>query len=121
MNKIKSGLLILMTLLLSNVVIAQSIEDGRKFYYYERYQSAKNVFEKLVAADPNNVDAVYWLGQTLIGMEDLEGAKALYQKTLAANSNSPLILAGMGHVELLENKPQDARNRGLLLFAASVF
>lgn len=111
MNKIKSGLLIFMTLLLSNVMIAQSMEDGKKFLYYEKYKSAKNVFDKLVAADPNNADAVYWLGQTLIGMEDLEGAKSLYQKSLATNSNNPLLLAGMGHVELLENKPQDAKNR----------
>jgi len=111
MNKIKSGLLIFMGLLLSNVMKAQSLDEGRKFLYYEKYKSAKNVFDKLVAANPNDVDATYWLGQTLIGMEDIEGAKALYQKTLAANSNSPLLLAGMGHVELLQGKPQDARSR----------
>ena len=28
-----------------------------------------------------------------------------------ANSNNPLLLAGMGHIELLEGKTQDARNR----------
>ncbi len=111
MNKIKSGLLIFMTLVLSNVLMAQSIDEGRKLLYYEKYKSAKDVFDKLVTANPNNVDAVYWLGQTLIGMEDLEAAKSLYQKSLAANSNSPLLLAGMGHVELLEGKPQDAKNR----------
>ncbi len=111
MNKIKSGLLLITVLFLSNVMKAQSLEDGRKSLYYERYKSAKDVFDKLVQANPNNLEAVYWLGQTLIGMEDVDAAKALYQKTLMANPNSPLLLAGMGHVELLENKPQDARNR----------
>ncbi len=114
MNKLKLGLLFIGISLFGNVLKAQNIEEGRKFLYYERYKSAKAVFEKLVAADPNNVDAVYWLGQAMIGPDDnkdIAGAKALYQKALMANSNSPILLAGMGHIELLENKAQDARNR----------
>jgi len=35
-------------------LLAQSIEDGKKFMYYERFKSAKDVFEKLVAANPKN-------------------------------------------------------------------
>jgi tetratricopeptide (TPR) repeat protein len=115
MNKIKTGFLLLAALFVSNFLHAQTIDDGKKFLYYERYKSAKSAFEKLVAADPNNLDAVYWLGQTLIateeGTKDIAGAKALYQKALQANSASPLLLAGMGHIELLEGKTQDARNR----------
>jgi len=114
MNKIKAALFFVTAMLFVNFVTAQSIEDGKKFLYYEKYISAKNVFEKLVAANPNNVDAVYWLGQTMIRPDDnkdIAGAKALYQKTLAANSNSALLTAGMGHIELLEGKTQDARNR----------
>ena len=114
MNKIKAALLFLTTMLVANFLHAQSVEDGKKFLYYEKYKSAKAVFEKLVAANPNNVDAAYWLGQTLIGLnkdEDIAGAKELYRKTLEANSNSALLTAGMGHIELLEGKTQDARNR----------
>ena len=114
MNKLKSGLLFIAIALFGNVLHAQTIEEGRKFLYYERYKSAKAVFEKLVAANPANVDAAYWLGQSMIGPDDNKdtaAAKALYQKTLMANSNSPILLAGMGHIELLENKAQDAKNR----------
>lgn len=114
MNKLKSGLLFIGIALFGNVLNAQTIEEGRKFLYYERYKSAKAVFEKLVAANPANVDAAYWLGQAMIGPDenkDIADAKALYQKTLMANSNSPILLAGMGHIELLENKAQDAKNR----------
>ena len=98
-------------LLCCNILMAQSIDDGKRFLYYERYNSAKDIFTKLAAANPNNADATYWLGQALIGQEDLAGAAALYQKALSANPNSPLLLVGMGHVELLQNKPNDARNR----------
>lgn len=114
MNKIKAAVLFLATAWLINAVNAQSIDDGRKFLYYEKYKSAKSTFEKLLAANPNNVDAAYWLGQTLLAPEDnkdVAGAKELYRKTLEANSNSALLTAGMGHIELIEGKTQDARNR----------
>lgn len=114
MNRIKTTLLLFSALVFSFGAKAQTLEEGKKFLYYERYKSAKSVLEKVVAANPNNVDAVYWLGQAMIAPDenkDIAGAKALYQKTLMANSNSPLLLAGMGHIELLEGKTQDARNR----------
>jgi len=90
---------------------AQSIEEGKNHYYSERYQSAKSVFEKLIAANPNNLDAVFWLGETFIAMEDIPSAKSLFEKTLAANGNAPQALIGMGHVELYENKTNEARQR----------
>ncbi len=114
MKKVKAGVLMLTVLLAANFSQAQTIEDGKANLYYEKYISAKNVFQKLVDANPNNTDAVYWLGQTLIGPDDdkdIAGAKALYQKTLMANTNSPLLIAGMGHVELLEGNTADARNQ----------
>jgi tetratricopeptide (TPR) repeat protein len=91
-------------------LLAQSIEDGKKFMYYERFKSAKDVFEKLIAANPKNEEAAYWLGQAYIGLEDVAKAKQTYQAALQANATSPILLAGMGHVELIENKATDARN-----------
>ncbi|MEO6288729.1 MAG: tetratricopeptide repeat protein, partial [Ginsengibacter sp.] len=97
-----------------NVSFGQSIDDGKKFLTYERYISAHDVFNKLVTANPNNVEAVYWLGQTYLQNQDnLDSiaAKELYQKTLQANPNAPLMLAGIGEIELMEGKKEDARNR----------
>lgn len=114
MNNKKSIVLFLTGWLLSSAMFAQSIEQGRKFLTFERYKSAKAVFEKLVAANANDADANYWLGQTLIADEDnrdIASAKALYQKAAMANNSNPLLLAGLGHIELLEGKVQDAKNR----------
>ena len=113
MKKINTGVLLLSALLAVQISLAQTIDEGRGYLYYEKYISARNVFQKLVDANPNNVDAVYWLGQTLLATEDkdIAGAKALYQKTLAANSNSALLIAGMGHIALLEGNTADARSR----------
>jgi Tfp pilus assembly protein PilF len=44
-----------------------------------------------------------------IEMEDLKSARDLYSKTLQANGNAPLILAGMGHVNLIDGKKDEAR------------
>lgn len=91
-------------------LFAQSLEDGKKFIYYERFNSAKDVFEKLVTANPKNEEAAYWLGQAYLGLEDVAKAKQTYQTALQTNATSPIILAGMGHIELIENKTTDARN-----------
>lgn len=101
----------LVALALSVMSFAQTVEQGRKFFYYERYKSAKETFEKVLASNPNNIEATYWLGQTLIEQKDSAAAKALYQRTMTANSNPPLLLVGMGHIEMLEGKTNDARQR----------
>jgi lipopolysaccharide biosynthesis regulator YciM len=113
MKNLKFTIILVTGLLLANFSKAQSIEDGKKFLYYEKFISAKNVFQQLVTANPASDEAVYWLGQTLIAPnedKDIEGAKAIYQKGLAANANSALLNAGMGHIELLEGKTQQARS-----------
>jgi len=111
MHKIKISTLVLSLVISGNILFAQSIDDGKKFMYYEKYNSAKDVFSKLVNANPNNIDAVYWSGQAYLNLEDTASAKALYQKTLQANPNAPLLMVGVGEIELLEKKPNDARNR----------
>jgi hypothetical protein len=110
MKKIKF-IFLFTSLIATTGVIAQSVEQGKRFYYYQRYNSATDQLQKLVAANPNNIEAVYWVGQTMIQNDDSLSAKALYQKTLASNGSAPLILVGTGHVELLENKTNDARQR----------
>jgi tetratricopeptide (TPR) repeat protein len=115
MKKMKSAVLFSAVLFLSVNLKAQTLDQGKTLLYYEKFKSAKAAFEKLVAANPNDADAAYWRGQTLISPDDktaadFDAAKALYQKTLMANSNSALLLAGMGHIELIEGKNQDARN-----------
>jgi Flp pilus assembly protein TadD len=102
-------------LLMGNVLFAQSIQEGKQFLNYERYQSAEDVFQKLLAANPNNTEAAYWLGQTYLDPNrepiDTAAAKALYQKTLQANPNDALMMIGVGQIELMEGNKTDARNR----------
>ncbi|MBK9958610.1 MAG: hypothetical protein IPP11_08465 [Chitinophagaceae bacterium] len=110
MNKLKTACLFLFFLCFVQVSFAQSMEQGKKFLYYERYQSARDLFKQIVDKEPLNEVAIYYLGQAYIGLEDYAGAKKLYLEKLATSPNSPLVLAGVGHVELIEGKSADARN-----------
>ena len=111
MIRMKSIVLFLVCVIFAGATFAQSIDDGKKFLYYERYKSGKDVFQKLAAANPSDEVAAYYLGQAMIGLEDIAGAKALYQQKLAANSSSALLTAGMGNIALLEGNAADAKNR----------
>jgi tetratricopeptide (TPR) repeat protein len=66
-------------------------------------------FQKLLAQNPNNIEATYWLGQTYFDMDDNNMAKEVYEKGLAASNNAPLLLVGMGHYLLAEKKVNEAR------------
>lgn len=101
--------LIAAILLTGKLLFAQSVEDGKRFIYYERYKSAKDLLQNIVSSNPANAEAVYYLGQALIGLEDIAGAKKVYQDGLSANSGSALLHVGLGHVYYYENKPNDAK------------
>ncbi len=83
--------------------IAQSLDEGIKFLYYEKNKSAKEVFQKIVDKNAKDAGAIYWLGQTMLAEDNIKDAKALYQKALTDGINNPWIWVGMGHVEILEN------------------
>ncbi|HTM91594.1 MAG TPA: tetratricopeptide repeat protein [Flavisolibacter sp.] len=107
----KKTAILFFSALLSLGALAQNLQQGINDLYAERYQSAKTTFEKLLASNPNNIEANYWLGQTYLDNNDVNGAKAVYEKALASSNNAPLILVGMGQVELMQGKAAEARQR----------
>lgn len=95
-------------------MFAQSIDEGKKMLYYERFTSAQDIFNKILASDPNNTEAAYWLGQVYLQNSDNPDslkAKELYQKTLQAQANDPLLMVGMGEIDLMEGRKDEARNK----------
>ena len=95
---------------------AQTVQEGKNHLFAERYNSAIATFDKLIAANPNNIEAIYWLGQAKLESEEImssriAAAKGLYEKAMQTTNGAPLIIAGMGHIDLLENKANDARQK----------
>jgi tetratricopeptide (TPR) repeat protein len=111
MNKMRFSLLVAGVVGLCNVAFAQSVDQGKKFLYYHRFKSANDVFDKILASNPNNIEAIYWKGQTLLDLKDSVGAGDIYSKALQTNGTAPLLLAGMGGVELRLGKLADAKAR----------
>ncbi|WP_336518080.1 tetratricopeptide repeat protein [Pollutibacter soli] len=111
MTKIKTGL-VAVVMLMSNLVFAQSVQEGKKFLYYERYQSAIDALEKALASKPGDPEAIYWLAQAYRENGDVPKATETLRKGMeGANGSNPLLLAGMGQMELAEGKTNDARQR----------
>ena len=102
-------------ILMANFLFAQSIGDGKKLLARERYQSAEDVFKQILAKDPKNTEAAYWLGQTYLDEDrpyvDTAAAKDLYQKTLQANPNDALLMIGMGQIDIMEGNKDAAKNK----------
>ncbi len=68
---------------------AQTIDAGRKFIYYERWQAAQNHFEEIIKKDPTNEDAYYWLTRVLLEKEKIADAKKLMQQRRAYLTDHP--------------------------------
>lgn len=105
-------------LLLTSVLKGQTIQEGVNHLNSGRVKTAISVFEKMRAINPNNAEATYWLGQSYLDLDEIAGARIkatreLYEKALQSitTTPSPILLVGMGHVELLENKTSEARQR----------
>ena len=99
----KTILTLLVFSLAASYAISQSVDDGIKFIYYQRFKSARETLEKVVASNSKDGRSIYWLGQAYLGQDDVAGAKALYQKALNDGVNDPWIWIGSGHVQILEN------------------
>ncbi len=103
-------------LIMVTSVKAQSLEDGIKHYNSGRIYSAINAFEKLLQTSPNNVEATYWLGQSYLENEEISSArikntKELYQKGLQNDPKAALLIIGAGQIDLLENRPAEAKQK----------
>jgi len=107
----KLSTVLLAVLLSGKLLLAQSVDDARKSLYYGRTTTAKQTLDKLVASNPKDAQAIYWLGQTYLAIDSIGGARQVYQNALNGGVNNPYVWVGMGHVELLEGKKDAARQR----------
>lgn len=103
--------LLLTVFFAGKLLMAQTVDDARRFLYYGRTTSAKQILDKAVAVNSKDAPAIYWLGQTYLTMDSVGGAQRVYQNALSSGVNDPLVWVGMGHVELLQGKKDAARQR----------
>lgn len=111
----KKQIIFLTLSLFVGTAFSQSIDEGKKMMYYERWNSAEDNFKKLIASDPGNREAYYWLTKVLIEKDNLPEARKTQQQLqswLAANpKQDPLPLNKVSAAELLlqEKKLPEAK------------
>jgi len=103
--------LLLAVLFAGKLLFAQTVDEAKKSLYYGRIATATQTLNKLVAANPKDAQAIYWLGQAYLNNNDVAAAQKVYQDALNNGVNDPWIWVGMGHVELLQGKKDAARQR----------
>ena len=93
----------------------QSIDEAKKFIYYERWDAAEEHFERIIKTSPQNLEAYYWLTKALLHQNDLEGAKKVQGQLhdfLSSNSKVkalPLNRVSGGELLLHEGKKDEAK------------
>lgn len=97
----KSIFLVVVWIGSSLAINAQSIADAVKLIQYGKAKSAKVILQKMVASNPADADANYWLGQAHIVDDEVNEAKTVYQKALQAGANNAYMWIGSAHVDLL--------------------
>ena len=102
---------VLFTLMLAGGLsaAAQTLDEGKSFIKYERYQSAANTLHKVINTDPGNAEAWYWLAQTYAqngqsgnGLDSLNAAGTAVQE-------QPIFKVAKGHLLLMEGKSAEAQ------------
>ncbi|NCI51682.1 tetratricopeptide repeat protein [Sediminibacterium roseum] len=105
----KKTVSLMLTAVFAVQFLMAQIPAGIKFLNYDKYNSAKEAFQKAYDANPKDPQAIYWLGQGLLAAdnsdpskEQIAAAEALYKKGLNEVGSDPWLLVGMGHVEILQ-------------------
>lgn len=91
---------------------AQNLEMARFYTSCERFEDAKNAFDGLLKAQPNNGDIYFYSGQnilyeyftdTIYGSAKAAASEAqiLFKKGIVADSNNPICYVGMGKTALM--------------------
>lgn len=111
MSILRLSLSMLMVIFLGTTY-AQSVQEGKKYLFNNRYHMSKDVFDKLLASAPTNPEIIYWAFQSEMDRRHYGRAREILVKGMeGANGSNPLLLVAMGQLELREKKTNDARQR----------
>jgi len=85
------------------------IKNAERLTDQDKKKQAVNVLQKATETYPTAPHLFYHLGQAQLLAGDQAGAKATFDKGIAANPKEPLNYAGQGHIFVLEKKVPQAR------------
>ncbi|MCU0468652.1 MAG: tetratricopeptide repeat protein [Arcicella sp.] len=108
MNVKMKSLLVAASLLFAGVVNGQTVQQGLAQLDGDQPTKAKATMTAVVAATPT-AENMYYLGYVQLRSGDLEGAKATFEKGLAAEPKQPLNSVGLATIMLANKNAQGAK------------
>lgn len=90
-------------------VNAQTLEDGIRALDFDKYESARNIFTKLVAAEPVKGVNYFYLGQAYWKLFKADSAALTYNKGIQVDPSNYMNYVGVGELLLDDNKVTEAR------------
>lgn len=114
----KHFLALLTFLIVAGSLSAQTLKEAIKMTDNEQFSDAAKAYRTLLKAEPSNGDIYFYLGQNHFRSEDIDSARAVYQKGITAAPNNPLNHIGLGKTYLYEGKTAEGKthiDKGLAL------
>jgi tetratricopeptide (TPR) repeat protein len=108
MNVKMKSLLVAASLLFAGVVNGQTVQQGLAQLDGDQPTKAKATMTAVVAATPT-AENMYYLGYVQLRSGDVEGAKATFEKGLAAEPKQPLNSVGLATIMLANKNAQGAK------------
>jgi predicted Zn-dependent protease len=86
----KKGLIGLLCAMNSLVAISQTLDDAKKYIYYERYKTAEDLLQKMVTTEPANAEAWYLLSKACLLSDDGATLQPLLSKSKKTQPIKPI-------------------------------
>lgn len=87
-----------------------TLNDAIRAMDIEQYQKSKDLLKVLMNNDPGDADLCYYMGENYFRTGDFDSARYYFDQGVSLNSLSPLSFIGLGELELLNGKGNDALN-----------
>jgi tetratricopeptide (TPR) repeat protein len=87
------------------LAFAADIQEGKSLFEQKKYNEAAQIFRDAVAAEPDNTEANYYLGETLAKLEQYKEAEPFLEK---AATDKPEARIALGHSYLMQDRLKEA-------------
>ena len=98
-----------------SMVSAQTLKDAIRLTVNEQYEEATGTFKALLQKEPANATNYYYFGKNYIQQEELDSARAIFQKGTEVDAKNPLNFIGLGEVLLNEAKISEIPGYSLII------
>jgi tetratricopeptide (TPR) repeat protein len=103
-------LILLPILLLASLLQAQTLDEGNRYLYQERYATAANTFRQLTQKEPLNGEAWLGLAQALTRQQQAATAREALNGAPAEVRSAPSFLVAQGTLALASGQVGEATN-----------